>query len=123
MTKMLRSSQTEGVTLFTDTLLCVILYLMYSPEEIKQEHDMPDAEVTPYGEPTTIEGLEVAAFTCREEGEESIIIATQQGEAITTSRYDQHMLMEFGGGDFHQGVMAAMKRQVYAHYEDLILPD
>jgi len=97
---------------------------MYTPEEIKEEHDMPDAEVTTYGDVVEMEGMEVASFLCRDASDEFVIIATQRAPSdITTSRFERSHVIKAGHGDFDLGVLASMKHQVYQHLEDLVLPD
>jgi len=84
---------------------------------------MPEAEVTAYGEVVELEGLEVRAFKCLEDIGESVIIATQLGKDIVTSKYDVSEVLKTGGGDFNLGVLSTMRQQVDAHQADLILPD
>jgi hypothetical protein len=97
---------------------------MYTPEDIKEAHEIPRAKVIFYGEVVEMEGLQVASFFCKDGNEEFVIIASEQAPGnITTSRHEHQEIIDAGEGDFHNGVLTAIKRHVYHHLEDLILPE
>jgi len=87
---------------------------MYGPEEIKEEHDIPNATVRALGQPENIHGAQVLAFVGIDTSHRFIITACETEMGITTTRHESTDVRDAGNGDFLEGILELMQR----HAED-----